>query len=282
MNLFKDRFILYYVLAISLFCTLVNTEKELVIHVVPHSHNDAGWLLPMDEYYEKQTKHILTNTLSYLISHPDKKFNWSDIAFFHMWWQQQDEHMKQEVKKLVAEDRLVFMGGGWVMNDEALPSYKETMLNMRTGLDFLKETFNVRPKIGWQIDPFGSSALTVAVLHKLGYEALVENRISANFKQKLSEEDGFNFYWQGHQVSKNKEETNLFTHIIQRHYNLPQVWSEDQFLYKSVVTYKGVVYNVEVKPTVDAIDHISHNTANKHHIMIHAGDDFTFVKADKL
>lgn len=179
--------------------------------------------------------------------------------------------------------RFVFMGGGWVMNDEALPSYKESLLNMRTGLDFLKETFNVRPKIGWQIDPFGSSALTVSVLHKLGYEVLVENRISQNFKNQLKKEDGFNFYWQGHQVSPKKEDVNLFTHIIQRHYNLPQVWSESQFIRTNIQRYEPLVFNAEISPTMEAIDNLVHGKPQKeYHVMLHAGDDFTFVQADKL
>lgn len=45
--------------------------------------------------------------------------------------------------------QLIFVGGGWVMGDEALPSYQHMLMNYDTGLTFLFEEFNYRPSIGW-------------------------------------------------------------------------------------------------------------------------------------
>ena len=55
------------------------------------------------------------------------------------------------------------MGSTWVMNDETLPDYKNMLLQMETGLKFINETFGVHPKIAWQIDPFGNSAVSPAL-----------------------------------------------------------------------------------------------------------------------
>ena len=259
-------------------------DKNLTIHAVPHSHNDAGWLKSFDEYYNDTTKHILTNVMNLLEKEENKKFNWSDIAFFYKWWDEQGPEMKNLVRKLVKEDRLVFMGGGWVMNDEALPSYKEMLLQMRLGLDFLQDNFGVRPNIGWQIDPFGSSAVSISVLYKLGYDGFVGNRMSQNFKDKLAKEDGFNFYWQGHQVSNNQSEAVLFTHILQKHYGLqlPNVWSEGIFLGTKMDRMTDYVYNGEIRPAINAINYLSHNTENDYHTMITAGDDFMFQRAESV
>jgi len=235
--------------------------------------------MPLEEYYQSQTKHILTSVVDVLIANPTKKFNWADIAFFNRWWTDQTEERQTRVKQLVADKQLVFIGGGWVMNDEALPSYKESMLQMRLGLDFLKDTFGVRPNIAWQIDPFGHSAVTVAVLHKLGYEAFVGNRISESFKSKLSNHDGFNFVWEGHQVSKTKEDSSLFTHIIQRHYNYPDTWSESSFYSQYSRSYRINVFNKEIAPTINAISHLSNNTSKAYHALLHAGDDFSYTHA---
>ncbi len=51
------------------------------------------------------------------------------------------------------------MSGGWCMNDEAATHYNSISDHHSLGAEFLREEFGEcgRPKIGWQVDPFGHS-----------------------------------------------------------------------------------------------------------------------------
>ena len=95
------------------------------------------------------------------------------------------------------------------MNDEAVLSYKQSLLQLRFGLDVLNSTFGKRATIGWQSDSFGHSAMMVSNLYKLGYDFIIGSRISKDFKNKLKYFHGYQFFWEGHQVSKDKSDSNV-------------------------------------------------------------------------
>lgn len=56
------------------------------------------------------------------------------MAFFTMWWQEQDEARQNIVKDLVSRGQLEFINGGWCMNDEATTHYADIIDQMALGL----------------------------------------------------------------------------------------------------------------------------------------------------
>ena len=46
------------------------------------------------------------------------------------------------------------------------------------GHAFLMDTFGIKPKIGWQLDPFGHSAAMAELLAELGLETMVFSRMN--------------------------------------------------------------------------------------------------------
>lgn len=57
---------------------------------------------------------------------------------------------------------------------------------LENGHQFLYEEFGIeKVRVGWQIDPFGHSALTPSLWSRFGYEYLVINRIDQEFKDQL-------------------------------------------------------------------------------------------------
>ena len=70
-----------------------------------------------------------------------------------------------------------------MQNDEALPDYELVIRQMETGFQYLKQELNLTQiKTGWQIDPFGHSSLTAALMEKMGFESLVFSRIEENIR----------------------------------------------------------------------------------------------------
>jgi alpha-amylase/alpha-mannosidase (GH57 family) len=49
------------------------------------------------------------------------------------------------------------VNGGWVDNDEGCPNFDDIINNMMIGHEFIKKTFGVYPKVGWNVDTFGHS-----------------------------------------------------------------------------------------------------------------------------
>ena len=105
------------------------------------------------------------------------------MAFFWQWWEEQKESTRDVVRDLVAQGRLEFINGGWCMNDEATTHYVDIIDQMALGLRYTSQTYHLhsissskytifppfpsflndtfgecgRPRISWQIDPFGHS-----------------------------------------------------------------------------------------------------------------------------
>ena len=155
---------------ISIVCskTSRSIQEITTVHLVPHSHDDVGWLQTVDGYYFKtlteEGKHnavsrdggvhfIITSVIDALLDNPERTFVWSEMKFLAMWWKLQSEKKKDQVRGLVRNGQLEFVNGGWSMHDEACPSYSEMIQNMIQGHAFVAEEFGQdiarKIKIGW-------------------------------------------------------------------------------------------------------------------------------------
>uniref|UniRef100_A0A6P7FYF0 alpha-mannosidase n=1 Tax=Diabrotica virgifera virgifera TaxID=50390 RepID=A0A6P7FYF0_DIAVI len=121
-------------------------QDRINIHLVPHSHDDVGWLKSFDEYYYGlkvyatttpiAVKNIITSVVEELQRNKDRRYIQVETAFFYKWWKEQDETMRRAFKNLVDNGHLEIVNGGWSMNDEACTNYQSTIDQFTLGFSF--------------------------------------------------------------------------------------------------------------------------------------------------
>ena len=61
--------------------------------------NLLGWLKTFEKYFSDQTQHILDNMVRKLPEDPRRRFIYAEISFFSLWWENQPEDIRTQVKK---------------------------------------------------------------------------------------------------------------------------------------------------------------------------------------
>jgi lysosomal alpha-mannosidase len=92
------------------------------VHIVPHTHDDVGWLKTVDQYYYgsnigqqmASVQYVLDTVVQELAKDARRRFVYVEIAYFWRWWNEQDDTTKQLVRTLVNEGRLEFVIGAWL------------------------------------------------------------------------------------------------------------------------------------------------------------------------
>jgi len=81
-------------------------DDHLYVHLLPHTHDDVGWLKTVDEYYSgfnqsqqvAEVHLILDTVVDELLDDPTKVFTYVEMKFFSMWWSHQTDERKEDVR----------------------------------------------------------------------------------------------------------------------------------------------------------------------------------------
>ncbi|XP_076427995.1 lysosomal alpha-mannosidase isoform X3 [Peromyscus maniculatus bairdii] len=203
----------------------------LNVHLLPHTHDDVGWLKTVDQYYygslndiqHASVQYILDSVIPSLLEDPTRRFIYVEMAFFSRWWKQQTNAKQDIVRKLVRQGRLEFVNGGWVMNDEGATHYGAIVDQMTLGLRFLQDTFGShgRPRVAWHIDPFGHSREQASLFAQMGFDGLFLGRIDYQDKLLRKKELKMEEVWRA-SASLKPPIADLFTGVLPNNYDPPK------------------------------------------------------------
>ena len=286
-----SRVLLVVLWATSATIAYFKTNEPIRVHLVPHSHDDVGWLKTVDQYYygannsiqRAGVQYILDTAVQELQKNPNRTFIYVEMAFFTRWWNEQNMETQSIVRDLVLKTKqLEFINAGWCMNDEASTHYNGIIDQMTIGLDFVRETFGdeARPRVAWQIDPFGHSSEQAALFAKMGYDGVFFARIDYDDKTKRSNDTTLEMIWSP--SPSLGEEAEIFTGVLFHHYSPPSGFCWDMLCSDPPIQDNQNLFDYNVDERVNAFVKVAEEQA-KHYatndIMFTMGDDFHYENA---
>ncbi|CAD6204979.1 unnamed protein product [Miscanthus lutarioriparius] len=264
---------------------------KLNVHLVPHSHDDVGWLKTVDQYYVGSNNSIqgacVMNTLDSVVDalarDPARKFVAVEQAFFQRWWAEKSPTIQAIVHKLVDSGQLEFINGGWCMHDEAAVHYIDMIDQTTLGHRMIKRQFNKTPRAGWQIDPFGHSAVQAYLLGaELGFDSVHFARIDYQDRQTRKADKGLEVIWRGSRTFGSSSQ--IFTNAFPVHYSPPDGFGFE-VLDENIIPVQDDLslfdYNVQERVNDFVAAALAQaNVTRTDHIMWTMGDDFNYQYAE--
>ncbi|KAL4477151.1 hypothetical protein ABPG72_008885 [Tetrahymena utriculariae] len=265
---------------INLILAVLGSQDTVYVHLIPHSHDDYGWIFNIQESYNNPSpfegqgavRDILYSVFDEVQKNPLRKFNQADIGFLDMWWQSISEQQMDTYRSLVQSGQIEILNGGWVMHDEATAYFEDMIENMTVGHLWVKDQFNIVPTIGWQLDPFGHQNSNAALYSQMGLNAQWFARIDYQDYAQRSQNQGFEMIWSPQQNSG--EENYIFSAVNYKHYSPPQNF---YFEIGQVVTQQSVTSKAE-----EFVQYfkIMNQYYKGNHLLHTMGEDFAYSRAN--
>ncbi|CAO2831325.1 unnamed protein product [Amaranthus hypochondriacus] len=280
----------------SVCCIQYNTgagvvDGKLNVHLVPHSHDDVGWLKTVDQYYIGSNssiqgacvENVLDSVVEALRRDANRKFVFAEQAFFQRWWATQDKRIQEEMRKLVDAGQMEFVNGGWVMHDEAGCHYIDMIDQTTLGHRAIMKQFKKTPRAGWQIDPFGHSAVQAYLLGaELGFDSVHFARIDYQDRAIRKAHKSLETIWRGSKTFGSSSQ--IFSNAFPDHYGPPkQFYFEVNDRNSTPIQDNPLLYDYNVAERVNdfVLAAISQaNVTRTNHIMWTMGDDFQYQYAE--
>lgn len=167
------------------------------LHLVCNSHLDPVWMWSFDEGIAMALSTFRTaaefcEEYDYIFCHNE--------AILYEYIERYDQELFAKIQKLVAKGKWHIMGGWYLQPDCHLPSGESFIRQARSGIQYFKKKFGVRPTTAINFDSFGHSRGLVQILTKCGYDSYLICRPMPKYLDLPSDQ----FNWIGYDGSKIK------------------------------------------------------------------------------
>ncbi|KAL3572533.1 hypothetical protein D5086_026437 [Populus alba] len=178
--------------------------------------------------------------------------------------------------------KTVDQNGGMCMHDEAVTHYIDMIDQTTLGHRFIKKDFGVTPRVGWQIDPFGHSAVQAYLLGaEIGFDSLFFGRIDYQDRAKRKNEKSLEVVWQASKSFGSSAQ--IFAGAFPENYEPPPGGFYFEVNDPSPVVQDDInLFDYNVQERVDAFVAAAVSQANitrTNHIMWTMGTDFKYQYA---
>jgi hypothetical protein len=263
--------------------------EELTVHVVPHTHDDVGWLKTVDQYFigsrqdiqAARVQYIIDSVIDSLEKNPDRKFIYVEMAFFYRWWTQQNDDRKEVVRRMVRNGQLEFINAGWCMNDEAATYYQSIVDQMTEGHLFLLKEFGFIPRVGWHIDPFGHSSTQASLFSSMGFDSFMFGRIDYQDRDLRIKEKNLEVLWRG--SASQGASNDMFSANLYWGYGPPPGFCFDVHCGDDPIQARADLFDYDLDKRADLFAKYAREQAAaiKGDIMFTFGSDFLYEQAEE-
>ncbi|MGC8976206.1 MAG: glycosyl hydrolase-related protein [Candidatus Ratteibacteria bacterium] len=199
------------------------------VFLIFHHHSDLIWRRTKEGYNKVREEQILYN-LNLFKKYPEFKFCFDQSDILKTFLRENPEYEK-EIKELVKEKRIYFVGGIVSIPDTNLVNGESIVRNILLGRKYYKENFDVDIEIAWFMDAFGMNGQLPQILKKSNFKYLLPGRTPG-----LPENFESDFIWEG--IDGSNIITSFATGGISTHThlcNLPIIYSPEERMESSIL-----------------------------------------------
>lgn len=171
-----------HLIATEFFNNNSNCKINHDIYALGHCHIDTAWLWPYAETRRKVARSWATQ-LNLLKLYPEYRFVASQTVQYE-WLLEDSPNLFNRIKESVINGNFIPIGGTYVEFDANIPSGESMIRQFFYGMKFLKEQFNIIPKIFWLPDTFGYSSQLPQIMKGFGIDFFLSQKLSWNLINK--------------------------------------------------------------------------------------------------